>query len=412
MRAVLRHRTEQGDFIMRRLATGVLLVAAMVLGASSAGFAQTVLQSHGVYNIKACPGTPAAGAANCTARVVTNSAGKVLTYTASKAAPPPGYGATQLRAAYKITAAGSSATTVAIVDAYGYPNAEADLGVYRSQMGLPACTTANGCFKKVGENGGAAPSGINVGWATETALDLDMVSAMCPGCKILLVEATTNFFSDFYVAENYAASQHVHAISNSYSTAPGQEAATQGIEQGYDHPGIAITVSTGDDGTGAAFPADSPHVISVGGTTLQPAANPRGWSEVAWSDGGGGCSKVYGKPVWQHDTLCTMRTEADTSAVADPATGVAVYAPLSATSSAWQIYGGTSVAAPLVAGVYGNNGGSVPNFASTLYAAPSVDFNDVTLGSDGACSGTYFCTAGPGYDGPTGLGTPNSPAAY
>jgi subtilase family serine protease len=321
---------------------------------------------------------------------------------------PSGYGPSQLRSAYAVTGSGSSATTVAIVDAYGYSNAETDLGTYRSQFGLPACTTANGCFKKLNQNGvqGSYPAN-NTGWEQETALDLDMVSAMCPNCHILLVEATNSSYANLATAENTAASHGAHAISNSYG---GGESGTSTYEASYNHAGIAITVSSGDSGYGVQFPASSPHVTAVGGTHLTTASNSRGWTETVWSGAGSGCSSVYAKPSWQHDSGCAKRMEADVAAVADPNTGVAVYGPTSSRRSGWMVFGGTSVAAPLVAGVYGVNGGSV-NYGSDPYNNTGALF-DVTSGSNGSCSPAYFCHGEVGYDGPTGLGTPNGVSAF
>jgi subtilase family serine protease len=330
---------------------------------------------------------------------------------------PAGYGPTQLRSAYKIVASGSQTTTIAIVDAYGYTNAETDMGVYRSTFGLPACTSTNGCFAKYNESGvkGSYPA-QNTGWAQETALDLAMASAMCPNCKIILVEANSATLADLSTAVNTAARLGAHVITNSYGAG---ETGSQTYESAYNHPGIAITVSTGDAGYGAQFPASSPHVTAVGGTSLYVAtSSARGWSETAWIDGGSGCSTVYAQPTWQQDsksgmaknTLCTMRMEADVSAVGDPSTGVAVYAPTSTTASAWQVFGGTSVSSPLVGGIYAVNGGAVA-YGSNPYAALSA-LNDVTSGTNGQCGGTYFCTSGTGYDGPTGLGTPKGSTAF
>ncbi len=169
-------------------------------------------------------------------------------------------------------------------------------------------------------------------------------------------------------------------------------------------------MSAGDSGYGAQFPATSPHVTAVGGTSLYVSNNTRGWTETAWSDGGSGCSAVYGKPTWQHDPLCTMRMEADVSAIADPSTGVAVYAPVSSNSAQWLIFGGTSVGAPLIAGIYAANGSTV-SYGSNPYGDTAA-LNDITSGSNGSCGGTYFCTAGAGYDGPTGLGTPIGNSAF
>jgi subtilase family serine protease len=343
--------------------------------------------------------------AHCHAHVVTDAAGHAL---ATKQPPVSGYGPSDLRSAYKVTGSGSSSTIIAIVDAYGYTNAERDLGTYRTQFGLPACTTANGCFKKLNQNGvqGSYPA-QNTGWAQESALDLDMASAMCPSCKIYLIEATTASYSNLATAENTAASKGAHAISNSYG---GGEAGTTGYESAYNHAGIAITVSSGDSGYGVEFPASSPHVTAVGGTHLVRDGSSRGWNETVWSGAGSGCSTVYAKPSWQHDASCSKRTVADVSAVADPNTGVAVYGPVSATRSGWLVFGGTSVAAPLIAGVYGVNGGSV-NYGSNPYSNTGALF-DVTSGSNGSCGGSYLCTGKVGYDGPSGLGTPNGVAAF
>ncbi len=389
---------------MHRLLSASLLSAFAVLCSVAGANALEVQRSGNTYHVAAC--APVFGhAARCHARIVSDASGRL------KVSPTvSGYSPANLRDAYKVTATGSSSTIVAIVDAYGYTNAEADLGVYRTQFGLPACTTANGCFKKLNQNGvqGSYPA-QNTGWAQESALDLDMASAMCPGCKIYLIEATSSSYANLATAENTAAAQGAHAISNSYG---GAESGTQSYEASYNHAGVAITVSSGDDGyaAGPQFPATSPHVTAVGGTHLVTGSNSRGWTETVWSDAGSGCSKVYAKPTWQHDATCTKRMEADVSAVADPNTGVAVYGPVSARKSGWLVFGGTSVASPLVAGVYGANGGAV-NYGSDPYNNTAALF-DVTSGSNGSCGSTYYCTAKVGYDGPTGLGTPNGTTAF
>src|SRR5579862_7984439 len=236
-----------------------------------------------------------------------NDSGQVMA-----AVTPSGYSPSDLRSAYNITGNGTSSTIIAIVDAFGYPNAESDLATYRKQFGLPACTTANGCFKKVNQNGvqGNYPTANN-GWEQETALDLDMVSAMCPGCSILLVEATSATLSNLGMAVNTAASMGAHAISNSYG---GAESGTQNEEQLYNYAGIAVTASSGDGGFGVEFPASSPHVTAVGGTTLtRSSSTTRGFTETAWSGAGSGCSTIYAKPTWQKDTGCAKRTVADVS---------------------------------------------------------------------------------------------------
>lgn len=368
-----------------------------------------VEQSGNIFHRAVCARGNLGDEARCHAHVVTNSSGVELEgkSAATPNAVPAGYGPTDLRSAYNITTDGTS--TIAIVDAYGYTNAEKDLGIYRAQYGLPPCTTANGCFTKLNQSGqqGNYPA-QNTGWAQESALDLDMASAMCPGCKLVLVEANSATFANLAAAVRTAAAiPGVVAISNSYG---GGESGSQSYEPSYNQPGKAVTVSTGDSGYGVEFPATSPHVIAVGGTHLVRAANGRGWSETVWSGAGSGCSAIYAKPAWQTDPSCPRRMEADVSAVADPNTGVAVYGPSSSRGSAWLVFGGTSVAAPLIAGIYGI-GGHVQNGASSLYQNAG-ELNDVTSGSNGRCSGTYFCTAKAGYDGPTGLGTPNGTAPF
>jgi subtilase family serine protease len=338
----------------------------------------------------------------CHARVIVDANGAPVPN-----ATPAGLGPAQLRDAYKVTGSGSASTIIAIVDAFGYPNAESDLATYRSQFGLSACTTANGCFRKVNQAGvqGSYPR-TDTGWSQESALDLDMASAMCPNCKLILVEASSASFQDLATAVNTAASLGAHVISNSYG---GGESGAASFDSFYTHAGIAVTASSGDSGFGVEFPASSPHVTAVGGTSLRTAANTRGWTETAWSGAGSGCSTVFAKPSWQTDAGCARRTVSDVSAIADPNTGVAVFGPSSRKNSAFLVFGGTSVAAPLIGGIYAVNGGAVSS-GSDPYAHTSALF-DVTSGSNGSCGGSYLCTAGAGYDGPTGLGTPNGAAA-
>jgi len=354
---------------------------------------------------RVCSTAAEEGNASCHAHVVHDETGRPFATTG-----PSGYSPTDLRTAYAITGNGQSSTIIAIVDADGYPNAEADLATYRAQFGLPACTTANGCFKKVNQNGvqGNYPR-ANTGWSQETALDLDMASAMCPGCSILLVEANSASLANLGAAVNRAAAMGAHVISNSYG---GSETGTQTTEQLYNYAGIAVTASSGDDGFGVEFPASSPHVTAVGGTSLKRAAGTaRGFTETAWSGAGSGCSTVYAKPTWQKDTGCAKRTVADVSAVADPNTGVAVFGPSGrGARSAWLVFGGTSVAAPVIAGLYGVNDTAV-NHGSDPYRY-TANLHDVTSGTNGRCTVSYLCTAGAAYDGPTGLGTPNGVAAF
>jgi subtilase family serine protease len=322
-------------------------------------------------------------------------------------ATPSGYGPSQLSSAYKYSTAGGSGVTVAIVDAFNDPNAASDLATYRSQFGLPACGT--GCFSQVNQTGGSSLPSNDSGWAGEESLDIDMVSAVCPNCNILLVEANSANDSDLYAAEDFAAA-HATFISNSWG---GNEYSGEVTDDNnhFNHPGHVITASTGDNGTGAQFPATSQFITAVGGTTLNTASNSRGWSETAWSGAGSGCSTMETKPSWQTvSTSCGKRAEADVSADADPNTGVAVFQTFGA--NGWVVYGGTSVSAPVVASVYALAGtpGSSDYPASYPYAHASSLF-DVTSGNNGSC-GAPICTAGTGWDGPTGLGTPNGLAAF
>jgi len=353
---------------------------------------------------RVCPGA-SVGEASCHALVLVNSKGQP-----NVTSTPSGYGPSDLRSAYGLTASGAG-QTVAIVDAYDDPNAEADLGVYRAQYGLPPCTTANGCFKKVNQTGGTSYPRANASWSQEISLDLDMVSSICPGCKILLVEASSASMTNLATAVDHAVTLGAVAISNSYG---GPEYSGEVNDQShYNHPGVAITVSSGDNGYGVEFPAASQYVTAVGGTSLKRASNSRGWTETVWNGAGSGCSAYVSKPSWQTDSKCAKRTVADVSAIADPYTGVAVYDSYAYRGSAgWMVFGGTSVASPIIASIYAlaGNTGSI-NYGSYPYSHTS-SLNDVTSGSNGSCGGTYLCTGVVGFDGPTGLGTPNGTGAF
>jgi subtilase family serine protease len=394
---------------MRNALTGGLLSAFVVLGlANSASGQDTVERSGDVYHKAVCDSV-VGPVARCHARVVTDHAGNAIRFSAP---PIGGKTPSDLRDAYKVTATGKSSTIIAIVDAFGYDNAEADLGVYRAQFGLPPCTTANGCFKKLNQKGqGYDYPPQNNGWALESALDLDMASAMCPNCTLYLVQGNDNSFRSLGKAVDTAAALDAHVISNSYGAQEGHYAIR--FERFYNHPGVAVTASTGDSGYGVQVPADIPGVIAVGGTHLVADGTSRGWSETVWRGAGSGCSKQFAKPDWQNDAGCKGRMVGDVSAVADPATGVAVYGPNNAGVSGWYVLGGTSVSAPLVGGIFGASGGAV-SAASTIYANSAALF-DVTSGSNGTCKPgrkAYFCNGEVGYDGPTGLGTPNGTTAF
>ena len=331
------------------------------------------------------------------------------TFTSGNCASSPhgGISPCQLWDAYRLPSqVAGSGRTIAIVDAYDNPNAEADLAVYRSAYGLPPCTTANGCFTKLNQDGvaGSYPA-ANQGWAEEIALDLDAASAACPLCKLTLVEANSTSFTNLMAAEDTAAALQPTAISNSFG---GSEFSSEhNYDSHFTHAGIATTVATGDGGYGTSWPATDPGVTAVGGTELSADTSARGWSETAWSGTESGCSTYEPKPTWQSDTGCANRTIADVSALAG-SPYFAIYITYG-TSTGWELFGGTSLAAPLIAAVYALAYPIVPT--STSYATTSSLF-DVTAGSDGSCGGSYLCTALTGFDGPTGLGTPCGTAAF
>jgi subtilase family serine protease len=354
-----------------------------------------------------------------------------LPIVAQATAAHSGLGAQDLQQAYNLVSAAATrggTQTVALVDAYDDPTIESDLATYRAYYGLPPCTTANSCFRKVNQDGeqGNYPL-ANPDWDPEIALDTEMVSAICPLCHILLVEAnsadeTTVMsnpvqHSDLGASVDTAVNLGATEVSNSYGSA-GPEPDQTFWDHYYDHPGVAITASSGDEDYGTIWPAASPYVTAVGGTELvADPATPRGWSESVWgsllpgtlpSDGqgtGSGCSLWEPKPAWQHDAGCSGRTVADVSAVAD---NIAIY-DSSLEIGGWGVVAGTSVSSPIIASVYALAG----NAKSVVYGSypygHTSHLNDVVEGSNftpsSACG--YLCTAEPGYDGPTGNGTPN-----
>jgi N-acetylneuraminic acid mutarotase len=347
------------------------------------------------------------GLARCFAVVRT-----ALDHEIVPAADPPSsaLGPSDIQDAYDLPDAGQG-ETVAIVDAFGDSHAESDLAQFRSYYGLPACTTGNGCLQIVNQDGDASPlPPDDSGWGLETSLDLDAVSSACPNCHIILVQGDDNSLDNLGIAADTAVSLGAKFVSNSYGV-PGEDPSELGLDHYYDHPGVAVTASTGDFGNVTNWPATSTNVVAVGGTTLTSDSSPRGWSESAWADGGSGCSPYEPKPDFQQGlaTNCSNRAIADISADADPSTGLAVYDTLG--QGGWLQVGGTSLSSPLVAAMYALAGtpvdGTYPN--TYPYADPG-DLNDVTAGSDGSC-GNVLCNAGPGWDGPTGLGTPNGVSA-
>jgi subtilase family serine protease len=357
-----------------------------------------------------CPGPVSTGHARCHAHVVTTRNG-----TPKASSGPTGYGPTQFHAAYALPATASKAQTIAIVDAYDDPTIASDLNAYDSAYGLPC----NGCFQKLNQNGQAGPyPSSNSGWALEIALDVETAHEICQNCKVLLIEANSASNSNLNTAENEAVRLGATEISNSWG---GNEYSGEASDQTFNHPGIAITVSSGDSGYGAfGYPAASPYVVAVGGTTLNLTKSNGYASESAWSGSGSGCSSYETAQSWQtalsnwSATACgTKRGVADVAADANPNTGAAVYDTTRYQGHlGWFQVGGTSLSSPLVAAVYALAGGtsSVTYAASVPYSHTS-SLHDVTSGSSGSCA-TIMCAAGASYDGPTGLGSPNGTGAF
>ncbi|MEU7791251.1 S53 family peptidase [Amycolatopsis sp. NPDC049159] len=404
--------------LLRSLVVLSLVAAPLVVATSTAE--AVPLQSGGVVDF----GCATSGKFHCLGKSIRSpkGSGPLLNST------PVGYGPAEIQAAYNLGGLHANGRTVAIVDAQDAPTAEADLAKFRSARGLSPCTTANGCFKKVNQNGAASPlPAPDYGWAMEISLDLDAVSATCPDCDILLVEANSPDTDPLMTAvDTAAATPGVVAISNSYGGT--EDSTILAADAHLNHPGIAVTASSGDSGYGVSWPASSPYVTAVGGTTLKKSmTTARGWTETTWKGSGSGCSALEAKPAWQHDTGCAKRTVADVSAVADPATGLGVYDTYNSCGSSsfcdlllslglaqgadgWIQVGGTSLSSPVIASVYALAGNSV---TSGSYPYAHTDgLYDVTSGSNGSCGGTYLCTAGTGYDGPTGLGTPHGTSGF
>ena len=398
---------------------------------ASTGFSPSQVASQPVCS------APGPGQASCDSRVVVTAAGEALVHpsipaqptfgqivpatsgahpfavtTSTPASPPtpttPGY----LEQAYDLSYLSQTAgmgDTVGIVDAYDDPSAESDLARFRSQYGLPACTTVNGCFKKVNQNGQSSPlPAYDGGWSGEIALDLAAVSSLCPNCRIVLVEANSSYLSDLNISIAQAQAQGAEQISNSYSGG-GSSPSGQGQAS---WPGVSVIASTGDHGVIGpgydAYPASFPGFVAAGGTSVSAASTGlRGYGESAWSlsngwGGGSGCNMTEAKPAWQTDTGCTGRSYADVSADADPNTGLSIY---SSAYGGWVLFGGTSLSSPLIAGYeavtgMGGQGGQWPYQNASL-------LNDPATGSTGSCATqiAYICNAQTGYDGPTGAGS-------
>ena len=393
--------------------------AAHLLAAESAGSAhasQPALSTANSGYTHACSAVLVVGHKSCFALKRTGVHSMSASVSPNAIPSGHGYGPSQLQAAYGLTSASASngsGRTIALVDAFDYPTAASDLAAYRSAAGLPAAN-----FTKVNQNGQASPlpspAPSTDDWTGEAALDLDMASAICPLCNIVLVEAQDDTGNGLYVAQNTAASMAGY-ISNSWGGAESSSETSMDSSYFTHASGIVTTVSAGDSDYGVSYPATSPKVVSVGGTALNTASNSRGWTESVWnttpgSEGtGSGCSAYEAKPSWQSSLSlpsgCNNRIDNDVAADADPATGVAVYDTYN-NNGGWNEIGGTSASSPMVAAMFALAGNAGANPAQDIYQHTS-NFFDVTSGNDGSCTPAYLCTAQTGFDGPTGWGTPN-----
>jgi subtilase family serine protease len=331
------------------------------------------------------------GFAQCDALLINN--GKVQP-------DEPGWQPLDFQTRYKLPITKGSGQIVAIVDAYDNPNAATDIATYRTEYGLG---TAN--FVKYNQTGQQSNyPAANKNWGLEEDLDIEMVSASCPKCTIYLVEANSNGTSDLDTAEAEAVTLGAHVVSNSWG-------GGSVVSSYFDKPGVMYLASAGDDGYGTQAPADLATVVAVGGTVMSKTGSGV-YSETTWRGTGSGCATGVTKPAWQHDTGCSSRTMNDVSAIAFQVSEYDSYG-----YGGWFTVGGTSVSSPLVGGVFGLAGNASKldagkKFWSLKKKARKKDLNDITTGTNGSCGGSYLCTAGPGYDGPTGWGTPKGIGAF
>lgn len=354
----------------------------------------------------------------CHARVVIDTNGKPRTSNF-----PNGLGPAQFLGAYNLGGLSSSGRILAVVVAYDHPNIKSDLDTYSSSFNIPTLPDCTGpitsssvpCFQKVDQYGGTNYPAQNSGWALEAALDVQVAHGVCQDCKILLVEAKESNYFDLMQAIDTAIAMGANIVSNSWGS---QEFSVQyQFNTHLNVPGVAITFSSGDGGYGATYPAASQYVTAVGGTTLYVNTNNSYGSETGWAGAGSGCSAYEAKPSWQKDSACANRTIADVSADADPSTGATIYTSFPYNNqTGWFKVGGTSLASPIIAATYALKGVPSGTQANSLpyINSPQTNLRDITSGGSGSCpkKDKYLCSAVPGYDGPTGLGTPKGADAF
>jgi hypothetical protein len=417
----------------RRLAAVVIASLLLVSVVGTPAAARAPSWSH--QDAHVC-GKPGAGQARCTSVARTfyfdgrayEARTESALAAAAAAAQATYYSGTSIRTAYGLTAQGNPSRVVAIVDANDDPNAFANLTRFRSDSGLPAiqsCALAtlatltssasNPCFTKTNQTGGTSLPSADAGWSNEIDLDLQAASAVCPMCSILLLEATSASIGNLGTAVTTASNTtHVFAISNSYGISGDYPGSFASAFDNAASKGIAVTASAGDGGYGVLFPASATNVIGVGGTTLSVDAAGVRTTETAWAGTGSGCSVYNAAPAWQSipgNPCAGKKAVSDLSADADPYSGLAIYTTYSGVTGYW-VFGGTSLSSPLVAALYVTQGGYDASTLAGKYAwATGTPYYDVTSGSNGSCSPSVLCTAGVGWDGPTGRGSILTPSA-
>ncbi|WP_329528585.1 S53 family peptidase [Streptomyces sp. NBC_01462] len=335
-----------------------------------------------------------------------------------------GYTPQQIQARLGLKGDGTG-QTIAIVDAYHFPTAKQDLNHFSAHFGLPqTCDTASAgaaCFDFEQVYADGTQPDVDTGWNEEAALDIEWAHSVAPHAKIVLVEGTDPTMAALYRADDVAAALHPAAVSNSWGTGEFSEEAF------YDgHCKLADSVcvqSTGDSGYPSGYSATNPYALAIGGTNLQLDADGNTTGETAWKSTGGGLSYFEPRPAYQDGVQSSpLRATPDVSFVADPTTGVPVYMTMTvgdATRSVWFEVGGTSLSAPIWGAIIASadqlraaagkqhlasDGPEGDTAHTSVYALDSSSLRDITSGSNGPCGAE--CTAGPGYDTVTGLGSP------
>jgi len=383
----------------------MMLVALTFFAWGSVAYASPITASSakaGKVTFKhACSAAPA-GYAICSA-LIAEFSGSSQALVVNPLADPTGgsapYGPSNLHSAYNLPTTASGTPIVGIVDAYNDPNLASNLATYRSTYGLPACTVASGCLKIVSQTGSTTslPSN-NSSWGVEESLDVDMVSAICENCHIVLVEAKSPTNANLGTAVNEAVTQGAIAVSNSYGESEFSSESSS-CSSYYQHNDVAVTASTGDGGLGVSYPAVCPYVTAVGGTTLKTTGAETAWNTSSSEGAGGGCSAYIAKPSWESSSVtgCSRRAVGDVSAVADPATGVDVYDTYG--ESGWLEVGGTSASSPIIAATFALAG----NVSSTTSPA-SLPWANYSSG--------LFEVGGARYAYQTGLGSPDGTSDF